>query len=77
MALKPEFGPFKVNFDKPTYNVLKEMSDTAGVYKTDMVIMAVRMIYTLARNRELLTESGHAKWKEIVDSFKKPAGLDI
>jgi hypothetical protein len=72
-----KWGPFQVNFDKPTYAALKELAELAQVYKPEMVIMAVRMVYALVKNKDLmLTQEGQAKWREIVDSFKKPVGLD-
>jgi hypothetical protein len=67
------FPPFQIQFDKPTYLNLKEMAVGFSIKSTAMVLICVRFLWAISKNRNLLTDEGKAELKRIIALVKGSA----
>jgi hypothetical protein len=67
----PMIKPFKLFFDKGTYAALGELSQRSGLPKPSTVILCVRLVYELSKDKQLnLTPDGAGTWREVYQSVK-------
>jgi hypothetical protein len=69
----PKFSPFRVQFDKPTWELVKKTGDIIKGNCIDSVILAVRVAYVvLSEPNEMLSEAGQDRIKHVVKVFRNP-----
>ena len=68
-----KFSPFFVQFDKPTWGAVKDVSDKIGGGRVDAVIVAVRVAHgILLKPKLLLSEAGMEYVTKVVQAFRSP-----
>ncbi len=73
----PKFSPFHVQFDKPTWGLVKDAASIINGNCVDAVILAVRVAYVvLSKPETMLSELGQSEIKRVVKVFRDPTGVN-